>query len=277
MSADEYHLSIVIPAYNEEKRLPRNLEKVLEYVQSLPYPVEIVIVDDGSTDGTLAAVRAYADKNPHIRVIENDHRGKGYTVRTGMLAAQGRYTLFTDADLPTPLTELPKLLSLAESGYDIVVGSREGLGARRVGEPWYRHVMGRVFNFVVRLVTLREFQDTQCGFKLFTRQSAHDLFRRMLLYGEDAKLAKGGTLTGFDVEILYLALKSGYRVKDVPVEWHYGESSKVNPVREAVRMFGDVIRVRLNDWLGRYGQPAGATGKRGHLPPSDREDASAGE
>jgi hypothetical protein len=138
--------------------------------------------------------------------------------------------------------------------------------------------MGRVFNFVVRLVTIREFQDTQCGFKLFTRQSAHDLFRRMLLYGEDAKLAKGGTLTGFDVEILYLALKSGYRVKDVPVEWHYGESSKVNPVREAVRMFGDVIRVRLNDWRGRYRQPGAATGKMGGPPPvSEREDTSAGE
>lgn len=278
MSSDELYLSIVIPAYNEERRLPKNMERVLEYVDSQPYAAEVVVVDDGSTDSTVRAMRPFAETHPHVCIIENDHRGKGYAVRTGMLAAQGRYILFTDADLPTPLTELPKLLNLADSGYDIVVGSREGLGARRMGEPWYRHLMGRVFNFVVRLLTLREFQDTQCGFKLFTRESAHDLFRRMLLYGDDTKLAKGGTLTGFDVEVLYLALKSGYRVKDVPVEWHYGESSKVNPVREAVRMFGDVIQVRLNDWLGRYRQPVATTGKmRGHPPASEPEDPSAGK
>jgi glycosyltransferase involved in cell wall biosynthesis len=269
MTSDQPFLSIVIPAYNEEKRLPGNLDRVLEYARAQPYQSEIVIVDDGSADGTVAALRPYAERYPRIRIIENDHRGKGYAVRTGMLAAQGQYILFTDADLPTPLAEVRKLLDLATSGYDVVIGSREGLGARRVGEPLYRHFMGRVFNFVVRMVTLPQFQDTQCGFKLFTREAAHDLFRRLRLYGENAKLAKGGTLTGFDVEVLYLAVKSGYRATDVPVEWHYGESSKVHPVRESIRMFRDVVRVRLNDWAGKYRQTVAAKGMMGGRPPEE--------
>jgi glycosyltransferase involved in cell wall biosynthesis len=262
-------LSIVIPAYNEEKRLPGNLDRVMDYLKAQPYSAEVVVVDDGSADGTVAALRPYAEQFPQLGIIENDHRGKAYAVRTGMLAAQGDYVLFTDADLPTPLSELPKLLDLAKVGHDVVIGSREGLGARRVGEPEYRHLMGRVFNFVVRMIALGHFQDTQCGFKLFTRDAAHDLFRRLRLYGEDAKLAKGGTLTGFDVEVLYLAVKFGYRVADVPVEWHYGESSKVHPIRESIRMFQDVVRVRLNDWRGKYRQPVAAKGKMGGLPPAN--------
>jgi dolichyl-phosphate beta-glucosyltransferase len=267
MSPEQPYLSIVIPAYNEEQRLPANLERVLQYANAQPYATEVIIVDDGSTDGTLEALRPYAVRYPFVKVIENDHRGKAYAVRTGMLASRGEYVLFTDADLPTPLSELPKLLRQAEAGYDVVIGSREGLGARRIGEPHYRHLMGRVFNAVVRLFTLREFQDTQCGFKLFSRRAAHDLFARMQLYGENAKPAKGSTLTGFDVEVLYLALKSGYRAKDVPVEWHYGESSKVRPLRESVRMFQDVIRVRLNDLQGKYRQPVAAKGQMGGHPP----------
>lgn len=271
MSSNEPYLTIVIPAYNEEKRLPSNLEKVLAFVQTQPYETEIIVVDDGSTDGTVTAVREFLPRHPRLRLIENDHRGKAYTVRTGMLAATGRYVLFTDADLPTPLEELSKMFAAVKEGHDVVIGSREGLGARRVGEPWYRHFMGRVFNFVVRLVALRRFQDTQCGFKLFTREAAHDLFRRLRLYGEDAKPAKGGTLTGFDVEVLFLAVKFGYRVKDVPVEWHYGESSKVHPVRESARMFLDVVRIRLNEWRGRYHQTVAAKGQMGRHPPAARD------
>lgn len=263
MTPGQPHLSIVIPAYNEEHRLPANMEKVIAYAQAQAYTSEVIVVDDGSTDRTVDVLRPFAERYEGVRIIENDHRGKAYAVRTGMLASRGDYALFTDADLPTPLGELPKLMMLAKSGYDVVIGSREGLGARRVGEPWYRHLMGRVFNFVVRLVTLRGFQDTQCGFKLFTNQAAHDLFHRMRLYGEDAKLAKGSALTGFDVEVLYLAQKFGYRVADAPVEWHYGESSKVHPVRESIRMFQDVVRVRLNDLQGKYRQPVAAKGKMG--------------
>jgi hypothetical protein len=186
-----------------------------------------------------------------------------------MLAASGRFVLFTDADLPTPLEELGKMLPLLEAGdYDVVIGSREGLGARRLGEPWYRHVMGRVFNGLVRALVVGGFHDTQCGFKLFTNRAARDLFSRLQLYGENARAIKGSALTGFDVEVLFLAVRLGYRVKEQPVEWRYGEQSKVSPLRESVRMFLDVARVRLNDWRGRYRQAVAAKGNMGGDPQS---------
>ncbi len=246
-------LSIVIPAYNEEHRLPATLEHVVAFVSRLPYPAEVIVVDDGSEDRTAEIAEKFARAlAPTVRLIRNDHRGKGYTVRTGMLAAQGEYILFSDADLATPIEQWDKLRPYFDKGYDVVIGSREGLGARRVGEPWYRHVMGRVFNYLVRLVALGGFQDTQCGFKAFRREVAHDLFRRVQLYGEGAQQVKGAALTGFDVEVLFLARKYGYKVKDVPVEWHYGTHTKVNPVRDSIRNFKDVWAVRINDWRGKY-------------------------
>ncbi|MFQ6014915.1 MAG: dolichyl-phosphate beta-glucosyltransferase [Anaerolineae bacterium] len=245
-------LSIVIPAYNEEQRLPGNLEKITLYLDRQPYPAEVIVVDDGSEDDTVAVVQQFVTTHPNVRLIENDHRGKGYTVRTGMLKARGKYILFTDADLATPIEEMDKLLAYLEEGYDIAIGSREGLGARRYDEPWYRHLMGRVFNFIVRSLTVGGFQDTQCGFKSFRRQAAHDLFGRVQLYGNEAQPVKGAMVTGFDVEILFLARKAGYRIKEVPVEWHYGASSKVNPLLDSVRMFKDVLQVRVNDWKGLY-------------------------
>ncbi len=248
-------LSIVIPAYNEERRLPATLERVAAYLARLPYPAEVIVVDDGSEDRTAEIAEKFATTLPaRMRVIRNDHRGKGYTVRTGMLAAEGDYILFSDADLATPIEEWEKLHSYLEAGWDIAIGSREGLGARRVGEPWYRHLMGRVFNHLVRWVAIADFQDTQCGFKAFRREVAHDLFRRVQLYGEGARRVKGGAVTGFDVEVLFLARKRGYRIREVPVEWRYGANTKVNPVRDSIRMFKDVWAVRLNDWRGRYNQ-----------------------
>jgi dolichyl-phosphate beta-glucosyltransferase len=145
-----------------------------------------------------------------------------------------------------------RLLAFLEDGYDIAIGSREGLGAQRINEPGYRHLMGRVFNLLVRLVAVGGFQDTQCGFKCFRREAAQDLFQRVQLYGAEAGLAKGGMVTGFDVEVLFLALKRGYKVKEVPVQWHYGANTKVNPLLDSARMFMDVLRVRLNDWRGKY-------------------------
>ena len=225
----------------------------MAFVSRLPYPAEVIVVDDGSEDRTAEVAERFAKTlAPMVRLIRNDHRGKGYTVRTGMLAAQGEYILFSDADLATPIEQWDKLRPYFDKGYDVVIGSREGLGARRVGEPWYRHIMGRVFNYLVRLVALGGFQDTQCGFKAFRREVAHDLFRRVQLYGEGAQQVKGAALTGFDVEVLFLARKYGYKVKDVPVEWHYGTHTKVNPVRDSIRNFKDVWAVRINDWRGRY-------------------------
>ncbi len=243
---------MVIPAYNEERRLPTTLEKVLSYLGQQSYAFELIVVDDGSEDDTVGVVETVMATAPSVRLIRNDHRGKAYTVRTGMLAARGRYVLFSDADLATPIEEAEKLVAQLEAGCDVAIGSREGLGARRYNEPWYRHLMGRVFNFVVRAVAVGGVQDTQCGFKAFRREVAHDLFQRVCLYGEDTGPVKGSMVTGFDVEIVFLARKRGYRIAEVPVEWHYGVNSKVNPVLDSVRMFKDVLQVRLNDLRGMY-------------------------
>jgi glycosyltransferase involved in cell wall biosynthesis len=251
----EPYLSIVIPAYNEETRLPETLQRVREYLARQSYASEILVVDDGSHDQTLEAARAaLAGAEPPVaaRVIANDHRGKGYTVRTGMLAAAGSIVLFSDADLATPIEEVAKLLAQLRAGHDIAIGSREGVGAQRLAEPWYRHIMGRVFNMLVRLIAGMDYQDTQCGFKAFRRAVAQDLFSSMRLYGAGAKVIKGSAVTAFDVEILFLAGKRGYKVAEVPVVWHYGESTKVNPLRDSMRNFQDVARVRMNDWRGAY-------------------------
>ncbi len=253
MRSDESpYLSVIIPAYNEAIRLPKTLSTVLSYLQAQPYSVEVLVVDDGSADNTVALAKEAAQRYPEIRVIENDHRGKGYTVRSGMLQGRGKYILFSDADLATPIEEVEKLLPHLEDGYDVVIGSREGQGARRIGEPSYRHFMGRIFNFIIRLITLGGFQDTQCGFKAFTHAAAHDLFTRAQLYGEDAQQIKEAAVTGFDVEILFLAVKHGYKVKEVPVKWIYGTETKVNPLKDSWRNFKDVVSVRLNDLSGKY-------------------------
>jgi glycosyltransferase involved in cell wall biosynthesis len=254
-------LTMVIPAYNEEKRMPGTLETVSTYLAKQEYTSEIVIVDDGSTDETRAVVSAFIARHrekqqgtegtsPQIRLIENDHRGKGYTVRTGMLNGEGKYVLFTDADLATPISEIGKMIGSLEAGADIAIGTREGIGASRQDEPFLRHLMGRVFNLLVRAISGLQFQDTQCGFKGFRQEVARDLFSRVQLYGADAKQLKGGAVTGFDVEVLYLALQSGYHIDEIPVRWQYGSESKVNPLVDSARMFMDVLKVR---WMAIQG------------------------
>lgn len=246
-------LSVVIPAYNEERRLPPNLNHILDYLRRQSYSYEVIVVDDGSTDRTVARIRAVAQGSGCVRVIENPHYGKGFTVRTGMLAAKGDIVLFTDADLSTPIKELARLLPYFEQGYDVVIGSREGGDERqRVGEPFYRHLQGRVFNYVVQLLAVPGIQDTQCGFKAMRREVAHDLFPRLRIHDGSAGPVVGSMVTGFDVELLFLALKHDYAVQEVPVEWHYGHESKVNPLRDSWRLLRDVLLVRWNDILGRY-------------------------
>ena len=248
-------ISVVIPAYNEERRLPQTLARVHAYFANQTYVAEILVVDDGSSDGTARVVEALALDYPNLRLIKNDHRGKGFTVRTGMLAARGHIVLFSDADLSTPIEEIEKLLPWFERGYDIVIGSREGAGAQRIKEPFYRHIMGRVFNRVVRLLTVRGIEDTQCGFKAFRDQVAQDVFSRMRLYGADAKKIRGGMVTAFDVEVLFIGHKMGYRIKEVPVQWRYGTETKVNPLKDSYRNFRDVLLVRWNDMRGLYDAP----------------------
>lgn len=241
-----------MPAYNEQQRLPATLESVLSHLHSASYSGEIVVVDDGSSDGTVGAVEALAGAHPELRLIRNPHRGKAFTVRTGILASRGQHALFMDADGATHVSEVDKLLALLEQGYDVAIGSREGLGAQRFDEPSYRHLMGRVFNLVVRTLAVPGIQDTQCGFKAFRHQAAQALFSNLQLYAKDTGPVEGAVVTAFDVEILFLARKWGYAIAEVPVHWRYGEESKVNPLKDSWRNFRDVIRVRWNDLRGRY-------------------------
>ncbi len=256
------HLTVVIPAYNEARRLPSTLETVRSYLSRQSYTYEVLVVDDGSDDNTIPLVESLIADDPHTRLIRNPHMGKGVTVRTGMLAGRGRYILYSDADFSSPIEEVEKLLPWMEQrGYDIAIGSREGKGARRIGEPGYRHLMGRVFNTLVRVIALRQFADTQCGFKCFSYEATQDLFRRMQLYGDHSGTVKGARVTGFDVEVLYLALKRGYKVKEVPVKWIYFSGSKVSPFQDSFRLLLDVVKVRLNDLRGSYRQKPGTTGR----------------
>ncbi len=250
--ASDLYLSIVVPAYNEEHRLPETLRKITSFVQTKAYASDVIVVDDGSADATARLADDIAATNPMLKVIHNPHHGKAYTVRTGMLAATGRYVLFTDADGATPIEEIDKLLPLLEADADVAIASREGAGALRHGEPWFRHFMGRVFNLIVRLLAVPGVQDTQCGFKAFRREAAQDLFGHMQLYGQVTGTVRGAMLTGFDVEILFMARKWGYRIAEAPVQWYYGTESKVNPLKDSWRNLTDVLRVRWNDLQGRY-------------------------
>lgn len=248
----EPYLSIVVPAYNEERRLPETLAKITAFLQTKNYASELIVVDDGSDDGTARQVEQLVAANPILRLIRNEHRGKAFTVRTGMLAAAGQYVLFTDADGATPIAEVDKLLPRLEAGADVAIASREGAGAQRYAEPWFRHVMGRVFNWIVRTLAVPGIHDTQCGFKAFRRAAAQELFGHMQLYGAHAAAVRGAVLTGFDVEILFMALKWGYRIAEVPVQWYYGTESKVHPLKDSWRNLKDVLGVRWNDARGRY-------------------------
>ncbi|MGE5140943.1 MAG: dolichyl-phosphate beta-glucosyltransferase [Rudaea sp.] len=245
-------LSVVIPAFNEETRLPLTLRRVQDYLTAQSYPSELVVVDDGSSDRTAEVVGEFAAQNKNVRLIRGEHRGKGYAVRTGMLAAHGHVILFSDADLSTPIEQIESLMPWFERGYDIVIGSREGTGAKRIAEPLYRHLMGRVFNFLVRLLAVPGIQDTQCGFKAFRDDVVQEVFSRVQLYGEKAPRIKNGMVTAFDVEVLFLGRKLGYRIKEVPVPWRYGTETKVKPLQDSWRNFRDVLTVRLNELQGRY-------------------------
>ncbi|MBF6613774.1 MAG: glycosyltransferase family 2 protein [Chloroflexi bacterium] len=251
-AGDEIYLSVVVPAYNEAARLPSTLAKVMAYLERCEHPYEVLVVDDGSADKTPEIVEDLAVSHQHLSLIRNPHRGKGYAVRTGMLRAQGRFILYSDADFSAPIEEVEKLLPFLEDKYHIAIGSREGAGSARYDEPFYRHLMGRVFNTFVRLVALPRFNDTQCGFKAFRRDAAHTLFRSLHLYGDNAADVEGAMVTGFDVEVLYLALKWGYKVKEVPVKWYYSKGANVQPLKDTYRMLKDIAKVRANELRGLY-------------------------
>ncbi|MCC6175011.1 MAG: glycosyltransferase family 2 protein [Chloroflexi bacterium] len=234
-------LSLVIPAYNEEARLPATLEATSDYLHRRGEPYEILVVVNGSTDGTAAVAKCFAERDPSVRLIVTSLRGKGLAVKIGVSEARGERVVFCDADLSTPIDEVVGLADRLNERDQMVIATREGHGARRIGEPYSRHIMGRVFNSLVQVLAVRGIHDTQCGFKAFTRRCAQAVFSRQRLAG-----------FGFDVELLYIARKHGFHIREVPVTWVYRPSSRVDPVRDTIRMFLDVVRVRLNDLRGRY-------------------------
>lgn len=245
-------LSLVIPAYNEETRILRTIEAANEYLAERCYDFEIVVADDGSTDETASIVQAYAAHHPMVQLLSLPHRGKAAAVRAGIGAARMDQIVFCDADLAVPLTHLAEFRAALGNGSKVVIGSRQGIGARRIGEPAYRHLMGRVFNWFVRFLVLPGIQDTQCGFKMFARDAAEEIWARARLYRDSTNPIAGPRVTAFDVETLVIARRLGFRIYTIPVVWTYGEQSKVNPGRDTWFNVTDVLMVRLNAWRGRY-------------------------
>ena len=238
MSAPE--ISVVIPAFNEAARLPRTLERIRAHLEGTGRPHEIVVVDDGSSDAT--ADEALRFGGGALRLLRNEvNRGKGYSVRRGMLAATGRRRLMTDADLSTPIEEISRLMAVMDEGYDVVIGSRAVPGADiQIHQPWYRENMGRVFNFFVRLLALPGLRDTQCGFKLFSARAAETVFAVALLDG-----------FSFDVEALFVARRRGHSIAEIPVTWKNDVATRVG-LWGGFLAFPDLLRIRIHDWRGRY-------------------------
>lgn len=245
-------ISVIIPSYNEIKNLKRGvLDKVLSYLQKSPKRWELILSDDGSNDGTSEELESFAAKDARIQVLNNSHVGKAGVVAAGMAVATGEWRLFTDFDQSTPLAELDNLFKFTEEGFEVVIGSREIFGAKRDDEPFYRHVMGKVFNTFVQLLAVPGIYDTQCGFKLFSAKAADALFSKLYVYGSQKERLDAYT-GAFDVELLFLANKLGFKVKEVPIVWSHAESDRVSPVKDSLRMFRDILRIRLADLLGKY-------------------------
>jgi len=235
--------SIVIPAYNEAGRIPATLQAVVECVRQNRWSAEIIVVNDGSTDATAEVVQHIARSAPELRLIENPgNRGKGYSVRAGLLQAFGEIVMFTDADLSAPMEEAQGLFDAIANGADIAIGSR-WLETKRqtIRQPFYRRFFGRCFNAVTRLVMGLPFADTQCGFKAFTRDAAQTIFQLQTI-----------ERWGFDPEILFIALKRGYRIREVPVSWAHDERSRVSYLKDGLQMLKEIAIVRWNAMMGRY-------------------------
>ena len=248
----EPSLSLIVPAYNEATRIASTIREAVAWLASQPFDMELIVVDDGSGDDSADLAERALSQLGSGRVLRIPHGGKAAAVRAGMLAASCDQIAFSDADLATPLPYLAELRAALAAGCDIAIGSREGAGARRFGEPPYRHLMGRVFNGLVRLLLVPGVHDTQCGFKLFRAEVARDLLLRSRLYREGGQVISGPRVTAFDVELLTIARLNGYRICPIPVVWCYGEGSKVRPARDTWHNVRDVLQVWITAKRGRY-------------------------
>lgn len=238
------YLSLIIPAYNEEHRLPNTLHLLAEFVDSQKYAIEVLVVENGSTDNTYAIAKSFSDKQEAFEVHHVEGKGKGLAMRFGMLKAKGQYRMMLDADLSMPVDQIPRFFPPQSEGYEIVIASREAPGAVRYHEPQYRHLGGRMVNYLIRLLVLPGLQDSQCGFKCFQADVAEDLFRVQKMGG-----------WSFDVEILYVARLRGYKIEELAIPWYYNEESHVSPVRDTLRMLFDLLAIRAKARNGDY-EPA---------------------
>jgi dolichyl-phosphate beta-glucosyltransferase len=239
------YLSVVIPAYNEEQLIADTLSKVTAFLDSKPYPYEVIVADDGSRDRTREIVSQIAAKKREVRLLdERPNRGKGFSVRSGFLAARGKLVCFSDADLSTPIEDVDKLIAWIDRGFDVAIGSRALAESDvQVHQPWWRELMGKTFNAFVQTLAVSGIKDTQCGFKCFTNAAARQVFSMQRLDG-----------FSFDVEALYIASKLGYRIMETPIKWVNRFESRVNPLLHPLQMLRDLIRIRIWGIIGRYGK-----------------------
>lgn len=244
MNAATY--SIVIPAYNESQRIGASLEKVLAHIAQRGWDAEVLVVNDGSRDDTAAIVGRFAQSRRRVRLIENPgNRGKGYSVRNGMLHARGEILIFSDADLSSPIAEADKLIAALRRGADVAIGSRwirPEFQTER--QPLYRQLFGRIFNLLLRIFLGLRYKDTQCGLKAFTRHAAQHIFPRQRI-----------ERWGFDPELLFLARKQRFQIAEIPVEWAHDERSKINPLVDGLKMFVEILRIRWYALTGKYAHP----------------------
>lgn len=234
-------LSIIIPAYNEESRLPATLEEITGFLQKQAYSYEVLIIENGSSDRTLEIAQAFAQRFSFVYAYHETERGKGLAVRAGMLKASGQYRFICDADLSMPISEVNRFIPPLNAHHGVVIASREAPGAVRHNEPHYRHVTGRLFNWVVHILALPGLNDTQCGFKCFYAPVAEEIFPLQTIGGWT-----------FDVEVLYIARRRGYTVSELPIHWYYNAESKVNILKDLRHVVGDLLTIRMNALRGVY-------------------------
>lgn len=237
-------LSIVVPAFNEQRRLGATLTTLTSYLRQQNWEWEVRVVDDGSRDQTAAIAESFSRGEPRVVVQREPHRGKGGAVKAGILAARGEYRFICDADLSMPVQEIRNFLPPALEDFHVAIGSREGKAARRIGEPAYRHVMGRLFNLAVQHLTLPGIEDSQCGFKMFTAHAANSIFPLVTVDG-----------WAFDVEVLTVARARGLRIVEVPIEWHYRQESQLSMIRDGFAMARELLRITFRRLRGHYRVP----------------------